>query len=780
LNGSRSRSPAATRIAIVTPWFGPDLRGGAEQQSWQLAHQLAARGHAVDVLTTCCAGFNDDWAKNALRQGAERRGLLTIRRFRVHKRDRRAFERVNAILMSLAASDMRRCVSPIGDEDARLFYENNINSPGLYAYLAAEGHTYAHVLFLPYLYGPTLFGLPLVAERAYLQPCLHNESYAYLGRVAEAVHAAKGILLNSEGEYELALRLFGPGIVKKSIIVGEGVDVMGDPAKFSENVGSFVPSRESYVLYLGRQDPAKNVPTLVNAYGEFRRRQPATNLKLVLAGERPVSYGDPMKGIVDVGPVSEAEKSALLLHARALVQPSTNESFSRVIYESWMYARPVVVHRECLPTATAVARSGGGFSADSAASWVGALERIDFSSREELDRLGRLGRTYAETVSSWPEVIARYEAAFKTDAVARADRAKQPVRRIVQAVSYEVSGEARTYADALAHALDERGVETSEFSIAQAEKIGHEPTIKHQSTATVEAEPTAGTTIVYHLARSAASGASPGATHAGGVPNANGVSTAATNGTTHAASAPVFASSPAALEELEKSGVHGARFLPVCIDPRLWDDTPDVPLISALQDGKHNLLFAGPIRSIENLNELLIVFLNYLTLESEARLTIAGNGPIDEAVYAQLFDELRRLELVDRVLVARDLSRPQYQAVFRAADVFICLDEGEGYGLELLQAMWFDVPVIAYRTAIAREIVGAAGLLLSDKSDYLAIAALAQILVTDLDLRAKLIAAQRRVRERFDESNVVREIVASFAARRERPEPTEASPTWPS
>jgi glycosyltransferase involved in cell wall biosynthesis len=365
LNGSRSRSPAATRIAIVTPWFGPDLRGGAEQQSWQLAHQLAARGHAVDVLTTCCAGFNEDWSRNALRQGSERRGLLTIRRFRVHKRDRRAFERVNAILMSLSANDMRRCVSPVGDEDARLFYENNINSPGLYAYLAAEGHTYGHVLFLPYLYGPTLFGLPLVAERAYLQPCLHNESYAYLGRVADVVHAAKGILLNSEGEYELALRLFGPGIIEKSIIVGEGVDVMGDPAKFSEQVGSFVPSRENYVLYLGRQDPAKNLPTLVGAYGEFRRRQPATSLKLVLAGERPVSYGDPMKGIVDVGPVSEAEKSALLLHARALVQPSTNESFSRVIYESWMYARPVVVHRECLPTATAVARSGGGFAANS-------------------------------------------------------------------------------------------------------------------------------------------------------------------------------------------------------------------------------------------------------------------------------------------------------------------------------------------------------------------------------------------------------------------------------
>ena len=775
MNGSRSRSPASARIAIVTPWFGPDLRGGAEQQSWQLAHQLAARGHAVDVLTTCSTGFNDDWARNGLRHGSERRGLLTVRRFRVHGRDRRAFERVNTILMSLNVADMRRCVSPVGDEDARLFYENNINSPALYAYLAAEGHTYGHILFLPYLYGPTLFGLPLVAERAYLQPCLHNEPYAYLPRVAETVHAAKGLLLNSEGEYELALRLFGPGIVKKSLIVGEGVDVMGDPAAFAQNVGSFVPSQENYVLYLGRQDPAKNVPTLVGAFGEFRRRQPASNLRLVLAGERPVSYGDTSKGIIDLGPVNEAEKAALLTHACALAQPSTNESFSRVIYESWMSGRPVVVHRQCLPTATAVTRSGGGFVADSTASWAAALERLDFSSRDELDRLGRLGRAYAEDVSSWPAVIARYESAFRTEPKAKADRARHPVRRIVQAVAFEADGGTRVYADALAHALGQGGVETLDASVAEALRRAPEPAIVHESSSSAGNPPPEGATVVYHAAH-------PNEPASDGVAASDEPAAHSTNGVAHVAEEPahVFASSPAALREIAERGIHGARFLPMCVDPRSWDNVPDLPLISALQDGKQNMLFVGPIVSIDYLNELLIVFLNYLTLEREARLTIAGSGAIDEEVYAQLFDELRRLELEDRVLVARGLNTQQFQAIFRVADVFVSLDESEGYGLELLQAMWFDVPVIAYRTEIARELVGDCGLLLSDKSDLLAVAALAQIVVTDADLRAAVIAGQRSARERFDATEVVKAVLASFVRQREPSEPTEARRSWPS
>jgi glycosyltransferase involved in cell wall biosynthesis len=677
--------------------------------------------------------------------------LLTIRRFRTSRRDRRAFERINAILMSLGPGELKRGVSPVSDEDARLFYENSINSPALYSYLAAEGHTYAHVLFLPYLYGPTLFGLPLVAERAYLQPCLHDEAYAYLPRVAEVVHAAKGMLFNSEGEYELALRLFGPGIVKKSIIIGEGVDVLCDATDLPEQVGSLVPAAEKYVLYLGRQNPAKNVPMLVSAYGEFRRRQPASNMRLVLAGERPVSYGDSSKGIIDLGPVSEAEKAVLLRNARALAQPSTSESFSRVIHEAWMSGRPAIVHGDCLPTATALTRSGGGFTAASTAEWVETLERVDFSSRDELDRLGRLGRAYAENVSAWPAVIARYEEIFETGGPPPAPP-EPAVRRVLQVVPLAARPATHAYADALAGALKRAGCEVAELA-APPEDSGSEPTIRHRDAA--NAAPwlsDTGAVVIYHAS----------------APVASARVLPATNGAAHAVAPNLFTSSPAVARELARNHVHGALFLPVCVDPRRWDAPADVPLISALQDGKQNLLYAGPIESLSCLNELLIVFLHYLTLEREARLTILGTGSIDENVYAQVFDEVKRLELVDRVLFAREISTAQQQAIFRVADVFVSLDEGESLGLEFLQAMWFDVPVIAYRTAIARELVGSAGLLINDKSDLLAVAALVQMVASDATLRAAVIAAQRRVRERCDEAAVAATILASLEPRMER------------
>jgi glycosyltransferase involved in cell wall biosynthesis len=600
-NGNAAQR-AGTRVAIVTPWFGPGLRGGAEQQSLQLAEHLAAAGHRVDVLTTCCPSFGDDWGRNVLRAGVERTGAVTVRRFRTDKRDRRDFERVNAILLSLDIGQLHRAVPPVGDDDAESFSRNNINSTALYAYLASEGNAYDRIIFIPYMFGTTLTGLPLVADRAYLQPCLHREAYAFLPRVAAAVHAAKGLLFNSEGEFELAAWLFGPGIIAKSSVVGEGVDVFAERDRFPERVGEFAPARERYVLYLGRQDPAKNIATLVAAFKRFRRRAPASTLRLVLAGERHVSYGDSSAGIVDLGPVSECEKSALLANCRALAQPSVNESFSRAIYEAWSFGRPVMVHADCPPTATVVTRSGGGYLATSADTWEDALHRIDSASDAALDELGRRGAACAREITSWPAVVERYERAFATK-------------------------------------------------------------------------------------------------------------------------------SPAALPG----------------NPERWDVMPDLPLVSALADGKANLLYAGPVVMVEHLEALLVVFLHYLTMDREARLTIAATA-VDDTVYAALQAEARRLDIVDRLLLARDLAPAQVQSLFLGADAFVSLNPAEDGAQELLSALWFDVPILARDTNANRAVAKGAAILLGDTSDLLAVATLAQLLVTDRAVRDAVVSAGRAVR----------------------------------
>lgn len=57
------------KLAIVIPWFGRELKVGAEQHAWQIATRLAQRGHDLDVVTTCCRSHQDDWSINHLPSG---------------------------------------------------------------------------------------------------------------------------------------------------------------------------------------------------------------------------------------------------------------------------------------------------------------------------------------------------------------------------------------------------------------------------------------------------------------------------------------------------------------------------------------------------------------------------------------------------------------------------------------------------------------------------------------------------------------------------------------
>jgi len=108
------------------------------------------------------------------------------------------------------------------------------------------------------------------------------------------------------------------------------------------------------------------------------------------------------------------------------------------------------------------------------------------------------------------------------------------------------------------------------------------------------------------------------------------------------------------------------------------------------------------------------------------------------------------------------VSLSELCAYYREADTFISLSEHEGFGVPLLEAMRFDLPVVAYDAAAVGETVDGAAVLLRERD--LAAAAEASALVSeDAALRAKLTAAGRRRVADFDTEKVAqrtREVLA--------------------
>ena len=94
---------------------------------------------------------------------------------------------------------------------------------------------------------------------------------------------------------------------------------------------------------------------------------------------------------------------------------------------------------------------------------------------------------------------------------------------------------------------------------------------------------------------------------------------------------------------------------------------------------------------------------------------------------------------------------------YRHAAVYISMSEHEGFCVPLVEAMAADVPVLAYAAAAVPDTLGGAGVQFAPK-DLEYAAELLGALAFDDDLRAQVIAGQRRRLADFGDARITREL----------------------
>jgi glycosyltransferase involved in cell wall biosynthesis len=108
--------------------------------------------------------------------------------------------------------------------------------------------------------------------------------------------------------------------------------------------------RRPYFLFVGRQDPRKNLDTLFHAFAEARRRS-SSNPSLVLVGSHGPGFRSLLRLLRDLGLqddvqftgyLQEEQRKALLLGATALVYPSLTEGFGFPPLEAMAAGVPVI------------------------------------------------------------------------------------------------------------------------------------------------------------------------------------------------------------------------------------------------------------------------------------------------------------------------------------------------------------------------------------------------------------------------------------------------------
>jgi L-malate glycosyltransferase len=204
--------------------------------------------------------------------------------------------------------------------------------------------------------------------------------------------------------------------------------------------------------------------------------------------------------------------------------------------------------------------------------------------------------------------------------------------------------------------------------------------------------------------------------------------------------------------ELEDAGFGKTGVLPILMDfePYLVRE-PSAVLEEMLGDGRANFLFVGrvyPNKRFEDLAKLAFFYKKYVS--EDFRFLLVGKAGRMERYQQSVQALADRWGLrPSEFWFTGHLSFEELLACYASSDVFVSMSEHEGFAVPLVESMLFEVPVLAFAGGAVPDTLGGAGVLFHEKN-YEELAEMAHLLLTDEDLRARVIDAQLSRLERFE------------------------------
>ena len=201
--------------------------------------------------------------------------------------------------------------------------------------------------------------------------------------------------------------------------------------------------------------------------------------------------------------------------------------------------------------------------------------------------------------------------------------------------------------------------------------------------------------------------------------------------------------SPFNAEELAALGYESVTVLPLLLDTERLRRAPWNARIVEANAAVFTLLFVGRVERNKCQHDVIEVFrLVERWLGRAANCVFVGKQNPRVSYIHALRQRAAALGLADRVRFPGHVPAEDLHAWYRAADVFLSMSEHESFGVPLIEAMAFDVPVIAHASSSVPHTLGGAGVLVEGKP-LEEIAALVCLLADDRDLRQRIIERQR-------------------------------------
>jgi len=218
-----------------------------------------------------------------------------------------------------------------------------------------------------------------------------------------------------------------------------------------------------------------------------------------------------------------------------------------------------------------------------------------------------------------------------------------------------------------------------------------------------------------------------------------------------------------ALDLETRHGYKGVIVSPIIKDFARYDGKkPDRARLAKWKSDKKTILFIGRITANKRIDMLIQTLSVYVKLYGpDARLIVPGSWKNTEPYKDRLLKLIVRLGLEELVELPGFIDDDDFAALFSMADVYLSLSEHEGFGVPLLEAMYFKTPVIAYSVCSIPEVMGRAGIKLHS-NDPVTTAVVLRELFDDNELCSRIVSGQDERLKDFSKEKIEPELKKAF------------------
>ncbi|MDE6538664.1 MAG: glycosyltransferase [Ruminococcus sp.] len=184
------------------------------------------------------------------------------------------------------------------------------------------------------------------------------------------------------------------------------------------------------------------------------------------------------------------------------------------------------------------------------------------------------------------------------------------------------------------------------------------------------------------------------------------------------------------------------KVCPVLIPFQDYKKTPDISVMKKYSDGWTNIIFVGRIAPNKKHEDIIKTFYCYKKINPKSRLILVGSWAGMETYYERLKKYVEILNLKD-VIFTGHVNFSEIISYYRVANIFLCMSQHEGFCVPLVEAMFFNVPVVALNAGAVPETIGKSGIIIP-KNDPVHTAVIIHEIINNENLRKNIINSQKK------------------------------------